>query len=118
MGIDPRGLAQAMGDAEARLAAVKAGYEARIRELESLSALQDSEIVKRDARIHELEAALRDILEDKCADTIDAARKCLTAEMPSYRSAREMPDGGYVYAQSQEAADAKVTAAETGAKDE
>ena len=33
--------------------------------------------------------------------------------MESYRSKVEMPDGGYVYAQSQEAADAKVTQAET-----
>jgi hypothetical protein len=36
-----------------------------------------------------------------------------TAETTAYRSAREMPDGGYVYAESREAADAKVTAAET-----
>jgi hypothetical protein len=31
----------------------------------------------------------------------------------AYRSAREMPDGGYVYADTQEKADAKVSAAET-----
>jgi hypothetical protein len=34
----------------------------------------------------------------------------------AYRSAREMPDGGYVYADTQAKADAKVSAAETAAK--
>jgi len=59
MGIDPRGLAQAMGDAEARLNAVRGHAEA----MSAKAAGLDAVVTHQRARIRALEAALRDMVE-------------------------------------------------------
>jgi hypothetical protein len=84
--------------------------------------LTDSEYDALKARIARLEAALRGVLKDTCGDwnnvkwakgsSIENAIAVLaTSETKVYRSKEEMPDGGYVYGDTQAEADAKVTQA-------
>ena len=60
MGIDPRGLAQAMGDAEARLDAVREWGKGQ----EAKAAALDAVVTHQRDRIRELEAALQKIVTD------------------------------------------------------
>jgi hypothetical protein len=87
--------------------------------------LTDSEYDALKARIARLEAALR-----KCAgelhnyhsiagdEALEAAHDalCYCDGLPVYRSKEEMPDGGYVYGDTQAEADAKVAQANRGVK--
>jgi hypothetical protein len=57
MGIDPRGLAQAMGDAEARLNAVRSCAEA----MSAKAAALDAVVTHQRERVGRLESALREI---------------------------------------------------------
>jgi hypothetical protein len=122
MGIDPRGLAQAMGDAEARLNAVRGYAEA----MSAKAAGLDAVVTHQRSRIRELEAALDEAVHDwrdtKVWHTNSAIGRAArsTAKTPGHPPATP-PPGGWpkAFIPVTDNNDISITPqAETGAKHE